>query len=187
MDERAAIAALQRGDIGGLEALVRDHQLAAVRAAALITRDRALAEDVVQQAFVRVYERRAQFDAARPFRPWFMTMVVRDATKALRGRARVVPLDDPGAAAPLLALLRDPAALPEEVVEAAETRAAIGAALAALPAAQREAVVLRYFLGLGEAELAARQAVPAGTIKWRLSAARTRLRALLRPQEEGTP
>lgn len=64
MDESAAIAVLQGGDIGGLEALVRAHQLTAVRVATLITRDRAVAEEIVQSAFLRVYERRHQFDAA---------------------------------------------------------------------------------------------------------------------------
>jgi DNA-directed RNA polymerase specialized sigma24 family protein len=53
MDERRAVERLKTGDIGGLEALVRSHQTRAVRAAYLILRDRALAEDVVQAAFVR--------------------------------------------------------------------------------------------------------------------------------------
>jgi hypothetical protein len=53
MEEQEAIARLKRGDIGGLEALVRKHQVQAVRTAYLITRDRALAEDIVQTAFLR--------------------------------------------------------------------------------------------------------------------------------------
>ncbi len=54
MDERRAIERIKQGDIGGLEALVRAHQLRAGRAAYLICRERALAEDVVQGAFMRV-------------------------------------------------------------------------------------------------------------------------------------
>jgi len=50
MEEQKAIARLKRGDIGGLEALVRKYQVQAVRTAYLITRDRALAEDIVQAA-----------------------------------------------------------------------------------------------------------------------------------------
>ena len=52
MQERAAIVRLQQGDINGLEPLVREYQLQAVRAAYLITRDHALAEDIVQTAFI---------------------------------------------------------------------------------------------------------------------------------------
>lgn len=184
MDERAAIQALQAGDIAGLEALVRAHQLTAIRAAALITRDRALAEDVVQSAFLRAYERIDQFDSARPFRPWFMTMVVRDATKARRRRARAVPLAEGGEATLLLLALADPTTLPADAAEREETRLAIWAALGTLPDAQREVIIQRYFLGLSEAEMAGQQAVPKGTIKWRLAAARARLRVLLRPLEQ---
>lgn len=65
-DERRAIARLKQGDIGGLEELVKSHQTRAMRAAYLIVRDRALAEDVVQDAFVRAYEKIAHFDESRP-------------------------------------------------------------------------------------------------------------------------
>jgi RNA polymerase sigma-70 factor, ECF subfamily len=57
MEESQAIARLKRGDIGGLEVLVRKYQAQATRTAFLIVRDRALAEDIVQAAFVRAYER----------------------------------------------------------------------------------------------------------------------------------
>ena len=56
MDDSEAIAALKRGEVGGLEALVRRYQLRALRAAYLIVRDQALAEDLVQTAFLRAYE-----------------------------------------------------------------------------------------------------------------------------------
>ena len=76
MEERKAIERLKNGDIGGLEVLVRRHQVRAIRAAYLIVRDHALAEDVVQGAFVRVYERIGSFDERQPFNPWFMKVVV---------------------------------------------------------------------------------------------------------------
>jgi RNA polymerase sigma-70 factor (ECF subfamily) len=69
MEEAEAIAQLRQGDVRGLDALVRGHQVQAVRTAYLITRDRALAEDIVQAAFVRGYERIEQFDTGRPFGP----------------------------------------------------------------------------------------------------------------------
>ena len=93
MDDTEAIARLRRGDIGGLEWLVRRYQVQALRTAYLIVRDHALAEDLVQTAFVRAYERIGQFDPARPFAPWFLRSVANDALKAAQRRERSVPLD----------------------------------------------------------------------------------------------
>lgn len=182
MEEREAVARLKRGDIQGLETLVRQYQVQAVRVAALVTQDRALAEDIVQAAFLRVYERIGQFDSGRPFGPWFLRGVVNDAVKAAARREREVPLEMEGDdEMPLAELWADPAPGPVELAEAAETRQAIRDALGRLPPAQRAAIVLRYYLGLSEAELANELACPPGTVKWRLHAARQRLRALLRP------
>ncbi|MER3544402.1 MAG: RNA polymerase subunit sigma-24 [Chloroflexota bacterium] len=182
MEEEEAIARLKRGNISGLEALVRRYQVQAVRAATLITRDRALAEDIVQAAFLRAYERIGQFDSGRPFGPWFLRSVVHDAVKAARRRERQVPLEGESDGETSLAeFLADPAPGPLELAQAAETRQAIRDALGRLSPGQRAAVVLRYYLGLSEAELAEELACPPGTVKWRLHAARQRLRALLRP------
>lgn len=188
MEEHEAITRLKRGDISGLETLVRRYQVQAVRAAMLITRDRALAEDIVQAAFLRAYERISQFDAGRPFGPWFLRSVVHDAMKAVAQRERQIPLEaGPEDAASWAEALADPAPGPGELAEAAETRQAVWAALERLPPAQRAAVVLRYYLGLSEAELAEELACPPGTVKWRLHAARERLRVLLRPLWSSQP
>ena len=69
MEEQRAIQRLKRGDLGGLEVLVGHHQVRAVRTAYLIVRERALAEDVVQGAFVKAYEKINRFDETRPFGP----------------------------------------------------------------------------------------------------------------------
>ena len=171
MQERQAIARLKQGDIGGLAMLVDTYQVRAVRAAVLITHDRALAEDIVQTAFIRAYERIHQFDDARPFGPWFLRIVVNDAVKAVTRRPPHGPTDH--------ALFPDPMPGPAELLEQAETADAIWAALALLPPEQRAAMVLRYYLDFSEAEIAAEQAVAKGTVKWRLHAARKRLRKLL--------
>jgi len=188
VDDRQAIAALKRGEVGGLEALVRRYQLRAIRAAYLIVRDQALAEDLVQTAFLRAYDRIGQFDPSRPFVPWFLRSVVNDAVKAATRRARTVSLDAPlsGSAADdesvtLAELLTDPAPGPESLAEAVEVRQAVWRALGQLPPAERAAVVRRYYLGRSEREMAAELDTPPGTIKWRLHSARERLREWLGP------
>jgi len=185
MDERRAIELLKEGDPGGLEVLVKSHQVRAVRAAYLICRDRPLAEDVVQSAFVKAYEKIGTFEEGRPFGPWFTRMVVNDAIKAAARRERTTRY---GGASPD-SLLEDPDTGPHGRLEKAEERRRVWAALAKLPPAQRAAIVQRYYLGMSEAEMAGNEASPLGTIKWRLHAARKRLSNLLRPQfrEEPAP
>lgn len=176
MDERQAIARLKAGDIAALDTLVELHYVRAVRAAYLVTHDRPLAEDVVQAAFLRAYERRAQFDAARPFAPWFLRIVVNDAVKAVTRRPPLTldALDRPEAEPP------DPGPDPLRRLEQAETQAAVQAALEALPPDQRAAIVLRYYLDAGDDEIAARLDCAPGTVRWRLHAARKQLGVLLR-------
>jgi len=187
MQEQDAIARLKRGDIRGLKALVRRYQVQAVRTAYFITRDRAQAEDIVQAAFVRAYERIDQFDDRRSFGPWFLRSVANDALKAVSRSKRHVSIDgqltdlsgeDPPDLSEILATLTPG---PEELVEAAEVRRAVWDALGELPPEQRAAIVLFYYRDLSVTEVADHLACPTGTVKWRLHAARERLRTLLRP------
>jgi RNA polymerase sigma-70 factor, ECF subfamily len=185
LDEKQAIAHLKQGDPRGLEALVYQYQLQALRAACLIVSDPALAEDIVQAAFIRAGERIGQFDSQRPFGPWFLRSVVNDALKAANGRKRFVSLDTLDCEdAPVLT---DPAALPEELVEAEETVQAVWRAVSQLPPKQRAAIVLRYYLGLSEDEMTKELHGPQGTIKWWLYAARQRLKKLLEPLRPPEP
>ncbi|HET7089464.1 MAG TPA: sigma-70 family RNA polymerase sigma factor [Anaerolineae bacterium] len=181
MEERPAIARLKQGDIGGLETLVRIYQVRAVRAAYLVVRDRALAEDIVQAAFVRAYERIGQFDANRPFGPWFLKSVINDSLKAITQQQRNVSLDweaereDTTWADRLI----DPAPGPLEMAESADMQRMVQEALGQLTPAQRTAVVLRYFLDFSEAEMTTKLNRPPGTVRWLLYAARERLRDIL--------
>ena len=183
MDERRAIERLKEGDPGGLEVLVKSHQDRAVRAAYLICRDRPLAEDVVQSAFVKAYERIGTFEKGRPFGPWFTRVVVNDAIKVASRRERTTRYGETSPDS----LLEDPNMGPHERLEEAEERRRVWAALAKLPPAQRAAVVQRYYLGMSEAEMAGSGDSPPGTIKWRLHAACKRLSNLLRPQVREEP
>lgn len=174
MDEREAISRLRQGDIGGLEVLVRRYQNDATRIAQAITRDRALAEDVVQGAFVRVYERIEQFDPDRPFAPWFFRIVSNDAIKAAQSSTRQASSDNGS-----LARIEDPALSPEEIVIIMEQVDSISDALQRLSPAQRSVIVFRYYLGFNDREIAPRFRGAPGTIRVHLHAARRRLRQLL--------
>ncbi len=183
VDEHEDIARLRKGDIGGLEALVREYQIRAVATAWLVTCDRALAEDVVQTAFLKVYERAYQFDMDRPFGPWFLRIVANDAAKAVSRRDRQISLEQDGFGGGATATTSEMG--PEEAVEWAETREQIWRAIEGLTPAQRVAVVLRYYVELPESQVADRLGIPLGTAKRRLHDARTRLRQLLARLQPG--
>jgi RNA polymerase sigma-70 factor (ECF subfamily) len=184
LDERTAINQMQRGDIRGLDALMRAYQVQAIRAAYLITHDLPLAEDIVQSAFIRAYERIEQYDTSRPFGPWFMRSVVNSAVTAVVRRKRHVPFVDAGSVEAFASdEFADPESGPEARMLGAETRAEVWKAVDSLPPAQRAAIVLRYYLELPEAEAAERLGIPPGTVKSRLSTARGRLRAVFGSQD----
>lgn len=183
MEEHEAIARLKRGDPSGLEFLVQRYQVLAVRTADLIVRDRAAAEDVVQTVFIRTFDRIYQFDSARPFGPWLMRCVVNDAIKAAAKLERQVSLeaDSESDVLALSEALHDPTPSPETLLEAAQSSEQVWAALGRLSPEQRAVVVLHYYLDFSETELTEKLNRPRGTIKWRLHAARERLRELLHP------
>ena len=88
MDEKHAIQRQKEGDIHGLEFLVNQFQLRAIRVAYLITRDLGMAEEIVQESFVKAYRSIHSFDGNRPFGPWFMRNVVNGSVKMMQRSAR---------------------------------------------------------------------------------------------------
>ncbi len=185
MEEREALVRLKAGDIAALEVLTRTYQLRAVRAADLVVRDRTLAEDIVAETFLSVLRRSGRLDASRPFGPWFLRCVVNNARKAASRRERTAQLR--GEEVSLEDLLPSQEPGPEALAQDAALRDAVWAALGRLSPEQRAAVVQRYYLGLSEQEMAAASGCPPGTIKWRLYAARERLRGWLYPLWEPAP
>jgi RNA polymerase sigma-70 factor (ECF subfamily) len=149
-----------------LESLVYRYQLRAIRTAFLITGDRQLAEEVVQEAFLRAYRSIRSFDPRRPFEPWFLRSVVNASLRLLMRSRREVSMQAAGgeqAFARLAAQLESPQAQ----LEAAETEREIREALEKLPPRQRAVMVQRYFLEMSEAEMASDSGTAAGTIKRR--------------------
>jgi RNA polymerase sigma-70 factor (ECF subfamily) len=133
------------------------------------------AEDLVHDVFLEAWRQAADFDPARgSVRAW---LVLRLRSRALdrrksAGFARVDSLDAERDLEPRADAAEDPTLSPD--------REAIRRALAALPPDQRQVLVLGYFEGLSSSEIAARLGTPIGTVKSRVAAAMTRLRAALR-------
>lgn len=171
-----AMRRCQQGDIGGLAALVARYQLSAVRAAYLLVQDRALAEDVVQDSFLMAYRASQQFRSGAPFAPWFLRIVLnvaRQHQRAARRRREVslnqafVPETEANDSTAASAMTTSD---PSEHAERVEEQDAVVHALGMVPLKQREALVLRYYAGYRDKELAAILNCPPGTVRWRLHA-----------------
>ena len=163
-------------------ASVLPHLDAAYNLARWLVRDAHDAQDVVQDALVRALRHFDGFRGGDP-RPWLLA-IVRNAAFAWLGSRRPgegdVPDDELDAALPVGAPPGDPESL---AIRRAERRE-IDAAIAALPIAFREAVVLRELEELSYRDIARITDVPIGTVMSRLSRARHLLAVALRP--EGT-
>jgi RNA polymerase sigma-70 factor (ECF subfamily) len=129
-----------------------------------ITRDGALAQDVVQEAFVGVWRNAARYVAGRAsVRTWVLSITHHRAIDLVRRRRQVVELPDPDTSQAALTV-------PDVWPEVARTldRETVRGVLGGLPEAQREAIELAYFEGLTQTEIAERTATPLGTVKSRV-------------------
>jgi RNA polymerase sigma factor (sigma-70 family) len=183
--EAEAIEALKRGDSGGMELLVAEHEVAARRLAYAITGSSATADDVVAEAFLNAYRHIDRFESGRRFEPWLLKIVANEALQVARRARRAERLHA------LLGRQQPPAPDPLEVVEANALRQQVIAAVRALPPNERAAVTLRYLHDLDERSVAEILGWPLGTVKTRLHRARARLRdklgedlSMAIPQEE---
>ena len=153
-----------------LAALYAAHYTALVRLGVLLLRDPATAEDVVQDAFVDLHRHWSRLRDQEKAAAYLRTAVVNRSRSVHRRRAvaakhpPAAPGDVPGA---------------DVTVTATERRDAVLAALAALPARQREVLALRYYLDLSEQQIADTLGISRGSVKTHASRGAAALRASL--------
>ncbi len=176
MQEQDAIRQCQAGEEAALGVLHELHHRAVFRTAYGIVRSYDLAEDVTQQVFIELFASIKRYDVTRPFLPWLHGIAVNRSVDELRRRKSPnVPLED-------VRDLQSPSTSPEQAAEESELRAAMRNAIGTLDAKYRAAVVLRYYHGFSEAEMAVALRCRRGTVKSRLHYALRRLRETLAAQ-----
>ncbi|MCA9222069.1 MAG: sigma-70 family RNA polymerase sigma factor [Planctomycetales bacterium] len=122
-----------------------------------MTNDHHRAEELFQEVFLQVWLKRRQYQAPRPFRSWLFAIAANHGRAAFRrARPRDASLD--GAGEPLSVS----GSSPIDAAIAVETCEAVAAAVAQLPAKQRQVIVLRIWNGLSFAEIA--QAIGAAEV-----------------------
>jgi RNA polymerase sigma-70 factor (ECF subfamily) len=199
-DEAALVRAVASGSEEALATLY-DRHVDGVHAVALrLTGDRGIAEEVVQETFLALWNRAELYDPGIASLGTWLRSIARNRTvDRLRAQGRrpvLVPLgggdaDDPDAGldrlGPDATIVGGggPGPSPETAAEASSLRAAIGAALASMPDPERTVIVLAYREGLTQQEIAERLGWPLGTVKTRTRRALARLRELL--ETDGDP
>lgn len=165
----------KRQDRTAFAELFERHHARVFRAAYLISHEADAADDIAQLVFEELFTAFRRFDTARPFLPWLYRIVHNVSMDYLRRNRRgTLPLLNPDNV-----LGPDPDPGPADRAEQAEQREAVWQAISQLPDHQRAVLVLRYYAGLNEAEMADTLSIRRGTVKSRLHRAQEALATLL--------
>jgi RNA polymerase sigma-70 factor, ECF subfamily len=179
--DRDLVQRVASGDQTAITLLYQRYATPAFSLALRVVGDRESAEEIVQEAFLRVWNRASSFDPQRGrFASWLLSIIHNLAVNELR-RRRSRPQAAPGADE-MLVQLHETAPGPEEVAQATDRRQAIQDAMSQLPQAQRQAIELAFFRGLTQMEIAERLGDPLGTVKTRIRLGLQKLARLLAAQ-----
>jgi RNA polymerase sigma-70 factor (ECF subfamily) len=165
------------------DAVALPHLDAAYNLAHWLMRDRAEAEDVVQDAFVRAMRYFSSYQGGDP-RAWLLSIVRNAAYSRLAARRATMPLDDEDNDTPLAEVLRDPGDDPETALARRQDRERLDALLGALPVELRECVILCDLEEMSYKEIAQVTGTPIGTVMSRLWRARKVLTKLAKEGKE---
>jgi len=179
-EDEALLARVAHADPDAFEALYARYSGPAYSMAMGMLRDAVLAQEVTQDVFLAIWRGAQEFDPARgSARTWILSVAHHKTVDAIRRSRRnpTVPLPDE---------------IPSDadVIEAAQARVDAGPvrrALEALSAEQRAALVLAYYGGYTQQEIAQRLRVPLGTVKTRMRDGLLRLRTVLPREGETAP
>ncbi|MFC1910377.1 RNA polymerase sigma factor [Chloroflexota bacterium] len=172
--EAALVRRYQSGDEEAFRMLVEQYRSALFGTAFLMTRDRGLAEDAVQETLVQMWKHLPSLRIGGSIKIWLIRIVVNEVKQQFRKkRVPTVPLE-------LVAEEMNGLNEVETAIMRDEEHQQIKQALEMLPSEQREAVVLRYFSELTVPEVARVLGKREGTVKSRLSRALDRLGEILR-------
>jgi RNA polymerase sigma-70 factor (ECF subfamily) len=173
------VARACEGDEAAFEQLVLRHQRYVFNLAYRVLGDYAEAEDMTQEAFVRVWRGLSGFRGQAQFTTWLYRIVHNLCLNRLPGLRRELLQTEP-----LEEVLADPGPSPTDLFDTRERLAFLHAQLDRLPEKYRLVLTLRYLQHLSYAEVAAALDMPMGTVKTHIHRARRLLRERLRQWEE---
>jgi len=185
---RPLLERCKQQDSAAFAELFAQFQLRVARSAYRITRRRDLVDDITQLVFIELFSAFRRYDLSRPFVPWLYRIVYNVCMDYLKRVYR-----DGRFASSLtttyqeVVMRPDPTPGPAEQAEQTELRHTVLEAIARLPVKQRSVLVLRYYDGMSEAEMAEVLQCRLGTIKSRLHYAHRALGEVLRQERVTLP
>jgi RNA polymerase sigma-70 factor, ECF subfamily len=184
LPDEELVQRMSQGDVAALEALYDRYARAVFSFAVRIVRDARIAEEVLQEAFMRSWQQSGRFELTRGnYASWLLSIAHNLAIDELRRSQRRPQKADMVDITDVLRSEVDTTVNIEEAAEATELRGVIRTAMDALPEAQRRVIELAYFEGLSQREIAAFLDEPLGTIKTRMRLGMQKLKDLLAEQE----
>lgn len=184
VDDAGLMEAIGRGEMHALEDLYDRYSTLVYSVSLRVLRDPQLAEDVVQEVFLRLWRQPASFDPERGrFISWLMSVTRNRALDEVRRLSRRLRAEEPETEdRPIEAIRRrDRLDDPALGVELREQREVVQAAMTRLPPEQRRAIELAYFSGLTQTEISDVTGEPLGTVKTRIRLGMRKLREALGP------
>jgi len=176
---------VRRGDAASFEELLRRHRLPLVNYFARMLRDQALAEDLAQEVFLRVYRARDRYQPEAKFTTWLYRIATNVALNAIRDRKEGSPrtgLNNEGQESEIeTSTIADARPTAEQVLMQAERQRAIRQAVEALPENQRAAVILHKYQDVDYRQIAKILGVSESAVKSLLFRAHESLRGRLEP------
>jgi len=179
LDDHQLIQRVSQVDKDALEALYVRYQTPVYSLAMFMLKQPALAEEATQDIFLNIWLKAASFNSERGQpKAWIMSVAHHKIVDVIRSRRRTIVNTDP-ADYETLDLLPSAGASTEAQVEQTLERERIMRALATIPEPQREVIMLAYFEGYSQSEMAQKLDQPLGTVKTRVRLAMQKLRQAL--------
>jgi RNA polymerase sigma-70 factor (ECF subfamily) len=172
----------QRGDELAIGALIRRYENYVFRLCFLVMRSEQDAEDMTQETFIRAFRALPRFEVREgaSFEAWLYRIAVNACRSRMRRKwYQVLPWPNPAPD-----VVAEPEAQPDRLVVKDERRNEILRAIDSLGEKHRLVVILRYYAGLSNEEIAQTLGIPSGTVRSRLHTARQRLKTVLAGKEE---
>lgn len=175
MVEVELIKEVKSGSKEAFKQLYEDYFNYAMRVATAVTKSQTTAADVVQEAFIRVYNNIHYFDDSKSFKPWFYRILINECNRYLKKHAKVIPID-----------VNENMFLLEQATDerAFEEYADLYQALQKLDDHQRVPLILKYLDDLTEMDIALALELNINTVKSRLYKGKRKLRDYLQEIKE---
>ncbi|NLW21907.1 MAG: sigma-70 family RNA polymerase sigma factor [Tissierellia bacterium] len=164
--DKEIIQNIIQGNEESFKKLYDMHIHKALRTATAITKNKELAKDATQEAFIRVYLNISSFDTEKPFEPWFYRILINECMRILKRDSR-------------LKLSHDPLSENQLVVKDNPDFSHIYEALDSLKDIYRIPIILKYLNGFSEKEIAQALDLNINTVKSRLFQGRQKLKKAL--------